>query len=88
VSPPDFLIIGAQKSGTTWLDRNLRLHPDLWLPPEKELHFFDFPPWMPWRSAMRAVSSMPSLTQCRGALPSALHFLFFSQQIQLISPFD
>ena len=48
MSPPDFLIIGAQKSGTTWLDRNLRLHPDLWLPPEKELHFFDFPPWMPF----------------------------------------
>lgn len=48
VSLPDFLIIGAQKSGTTWLDRNLRLHPDLWLPPEKELHFFDFPALMPF----------------------------------------
>ena len=48
MSPPDFLIIGAQKSGTTWLDRNLRLHPDVWLPPEKELHFFDFPPVMPF----------------------------------------
>ena len=48
MSPPQFLIIGAQKSGTTWLDRNLRLHPALWLPPEKELHFFDFPPLMPF----------------------------------------
>ena len=48
MSAPDFLIIGAQKSGTTWLDRNLRLHPQIWLPPEKELHFFDFPPFVPF----------------------------------------
>jgi hypothetical protein len=45
---PDFLVIGAQKSGTTWLDRNLRSHPDIWLPPEKEIHFFDFPPLIPF----------------------------------------
>ena len=38
---PDFLGIGAQKSGTTWLHENLRQHPDLFLPAEKELHFFD-----------------------------------------------
>lgn len=38
---PDFLVIGAQKSGTTWLHQNLHAHPDIWLPPEKELHFFD-----------------------------------------------
>ena len=43
VSPlyPDFLIIGAQKAGTTWLQRNLQTHPDIWMPPEKELHYFD-----------------------------------------------
>lgn len=38
---PDFLIIGAPKSGTTWLWRNLRAHPGLWMPPVKELHYFD-----------------------------------------------
>jgi hypothetical protein len=38
---PDFLIIGAQKAGTTWLQRNLQTHPDIWMPPEKELHYFD-----------------------------------------------
>lgn len=38
---PDFLGIGAQKAGTTWLWSNLRQHPDLWLPPLKEIHFFD-----------------------------------------------
>jgi GT2 family glycosyltransferase len=37
---PDFLCIGAQKAGTTWLDSNLRRHPQVWLPPIKELHYF------------------------------------------------
>lgn len=44
---PQFLIIGAQKAGTTWLFKNLESHPEIWLPPEKELHFFDLPPGMP-----------------------------------------
>ena len=39
---PDFLCIGAQKAGTTWLHGNLIRHPDLWLPPVKEVHFFDY----------------------------------------------
>lgn len=38
---PDFLIIGAQKAGTTWLYRNLLSHPQVWMPKEKELHYFD-----------------------------------------------
>jgi hypothetical protein len=37
---PDFLCIGAQKAGTSWLDKNLRRHPKLWLPPMKELQYF------------------------------------------------
>lgn len=40
-SGPDFLGIGAQKSGTTWLHQMLGRHPEIWLPPEKELHFLD-----------------------------------------------
>ena len=38
---PDFLCIGAQKAGTTWLYDNLKKHPDLGLPDVKELHYFD-----------------------------------------------
>lgn len=37
---PDWLCIGAQKSGTTWLNYNLRFHPNLWLPPIKEVAYF------------------------------------------------
>lgn len=38
---PNFLCIGAQKSGTTWLYTNIRHHPDIWMPPSKEIHYFD-----------------------------------------------
>jgi hypothetical protein len=41
LSLPDFLGIGAQKSGTSWLHLNLRQHPDAFLPELKELHYFD-----------------------------------------------
>ena len=39
---PSFLGIGAQRAATTWLHHSLRRHPDLWLPPAKELHYFDW----------------------------------------------
>lgn len=48
-SPVDFLGIGAQKAGTTWLWSILKSHPDVWMPPKKELHYFDrdrkYPSW-------------------------------------------
>lgn len=58
---PSFICIGAQKAGTTWLDQQLRMHPEVWLPPMKEVHFFDyvhrpeFRKWILWhlKSTMR-----------------------------------
>lgn len=44
-SKPDFLGIGAVKSGTTWLHHNLGAHPRVWMPPVKELRYFDEPEW-------------------------------------------
>src|SRR3954452_3165179 len=38
---PDFLCIGVHKGGTTWLYQQLDCHPDFWMPPLKELHYFD-----------------------------------------------
>jgi hypothetical protein len=38
---PDFLCIGAQKAGTTWLYDNLVGQRHVWVPPEKEVHFFN-----------------------------------------------
>jgi hypothetical protein len=39
---PHFLCIGAQKAGTTWLWAMLSQNPGIFLPPVKEIHFFDF----------------------------------------------
>ena len=40
-TPPDFLIIGVPKGGTTSLLQWLSTHPQLWCHPRKELHFFN-----------------------------------------------
>lgn len=41
LSYPDFLCIGAQKAGTTWLHAMLRQHEDVYLGPLKEYQFFN-----------------------------------------------
>lgn len=38
---PDFIGIGAPKAATTWLFEILNIHPNIWMPPTKELHFFN-----------------------------------------------
>lgn len=37
---PDFLCVGAQRSGTTTLHRHLQRHPDVFAPPSKEVQYF------------------------------------------------
>jgi hypothetical protein len=37
----DFLGIGAPRAGTTWLWTILNQHSGIWMPPRKELHYFD-----------------------------------------------
>jgi len=37
---PDFLVIGTQKAGTTWLMRKLGTHSYVYMVP-RQLHFFD-----------------------------------------------
>jgi len=45
LTPPhdilNFLGIGAQKSGTSWLYEKMRLHPHIAFPAGKEIHFWD-----------------------------------------------
>ncbi|MGK7943274.1 MAG: sulfotransferase domain-containing protein [Microcystaceae cyanobacterium] len=38
---PYFIGIGAQKAGTSWLYKKLIRHPQIWIAPAKEIHFFD-----------------------------------------------
>jgi len=37
----NFLVLGAQRSGTTWIDSALRRHPQVFLPARKQTYFFD-----------------------------------------------
>ncbi|MFT4739242.1 MAG: hypothetical protein ACI83B_000272 [Sediminicola sp.] len=39
---PDFLIIGAGKSGTTSVDNYLKQHPEIYISPKKEPNFFGY----------------------------------------------
>ncbi len=41
---PTFICPGVQKAGTTWLNAQLKEHPDFWMPPQKEMDYLgDFP---------------------------------------------
>lgn len=40
---PNFLIVGAAKSGTSSLDRYLAQHPQVYMPQKKEAHIFSIP---------------------------------------------
>ena len=39
-SKPDFIGIGPPKTGTTWIYKNLTRHPQVAMPPDKEIRFF------------------------------------------------
>src|SRR5690606_9216630 len=39
---PNFLVIGAGKSGTTSLDKYLKQHPEIFIPDVKEPNFFGY----------------------------------------------
>jgi len=60
---PDFLILGAQKAGTTSLHRYLELHPAVLPPRMKEVHYFDVQ-W--WRGLRWYRSNFPSVAQHLG----------------------
>lgn len=40
---PDFMVIGAQKCATSWLDYHLARHPQIMLPESKDVEFFSYP---------------------------------------------
>ncbi len=43
----DFLVIGAGKSGTTWIWQFMRSHPQVFVPDDKELNYFNSEPIEP-----------------------------------------
>lgn len=61
---PSFLCIGAQKAGTSWLFAQLHSHPGVWVPPIKEVHYFNhlFVPenrkWTKWHIKSATASAL------------------------------
>jgi len=43
MTAPDFLILGAQKAGSTWIYDRLKAHPDVFMPKAVELLYFNKP---------------------------------------------
>lgn len=90
---PNFICVGAIKGGTTWLYDQCRLHPDVWMPPIKEIHYFNrawrrsFPPPRFLHMAERAralhpdprtVAFFDAMRVCDGlAVDIALYSLMF-----------
>ena len=66
----DFVVIGAQKGGTTTLFEHLRRHPDLCLPADKEAPFFNRPELYS-HGVRRACSRRTSRSRCPPAGCSA-----------------
>jgi hypothetical protein len=56
---PNFLLIGAAKSGTTALSRYLESHPDVFVCPRKDTNFFAWPPESETRDAETIPQEFP-----------------------------
>jgi hypothetical protein len=58
---PQFLCFGCTRSGTTFLHERMREHPEVWLPPQKELHYFTHQREHGWlsRKNLRSVREAP-----------------------------
>ena len=54
---PDFICVGPEKTGTSWLYRNLKYHPKIYLPPVKELRYFFEKQWYPDETFLGRLSS-------------------------------
>ena len=73
---PDFLCIGAQKAGTTTLQALLLQHPQVYLPPQKELQYFSlrFDAGLAWYS--QAFAGAAAGQRCGEITP---YYLFHPQ---------
>jgi hypothetical protein len=65
---PAFLLVGAQRAGTTSLFYSLRRHPHVARPATKEVHFFDDQYWrgVDWYRSFFATSAERRLARLRG----------------------
>ena len=76
---PQFVCIGAQKAGTSWLYHNLKDHPQIWLPPVKEIKYFNKADRRPW--LLTLLSSQRGRTILHGKVKRALRHVKKGQHI-------
>jgi hypothetical protein len=85
MAAPHFVCIGAHKAGTTWLYENLKRHPAVWLPPIKELHYFDGMPGLP-KVAQRLNEAIKEVVETgRSSDPAKLELM---RKYVLVQPKD
>jgi hypothetical protein len=56
---PDFLVIGAQKAGTSWLHRALQQCPSVFVPDDKDFEYFSFPGGTPEQQFLARFKAAP-----------------------------
>lgn len=87
---PTFLIIGAQKCGTSWLHRLLDAHPQTCSASRKELHFFDQDKaYRHGRSAYRQNFALPHSARGRvgfEATPGYLYYPWVAERLHAFKP--
>ena len=57
---PEFIGIGGHRCGSTWLGKHLKAHPNIYMPPTKELHFFSRKWSLKWYSPVLMQSTFLS----------------------------
>ena len=88
-SLPDFIVIGAPRSGTTSLWELLSVHPDVRPAIRKELHFFDFhyQRGLPWyRAHFPLTRSMPAGAVTGEAIPNYLGHPDAANRVRAAAP--
>ena len=70
VKPLDFIVIGVSKAGTTTLFQHLRHHPQIYIPPSKEVPFFSQDEWFErgWEWFVKENFARAPLDACWGTI--------------------
>ena len=89
----DFMIVGAQKCGTTFLARLLSQHPEIGISDRKEVHLFDAPEYSPdWSPAQidaryaRHFAHCPGVTIRGEATPIYMYLRDIAPELKRYNP--
>lgn len=75
---PEFICIGAQKAGTTWLYTMLSKQPEFHMPPVKELHYFDRSPSYPSPNRLAETKLLNRILSPSFNFKTGIHHMFRS----------